>query len=647
VTSARQRCRNLRRIGARVEAQISTRRATGRSIEVSRFRARAAIGGRPRGPTRALVLAAGVALAALAAASTRAAPMHAHEPATASGAGAREVAALAEEYWQHLVWLEPVMATYLGDHRYDERLPDLGPLGRAQRRARWTSLRERLRRVDAGRLSATDRVTLRVLDTTLELALGDLDHRLYQVAVDQLGGPQINLLEIANFHPADSRRGLETLERRLRAVPRYLRQYEQNLRDGLLAGRSAPRVTVNRVVEQLQRIAVTPASKGAYRDVLGRAPPDMRARLEDALAGSLQPALGRLRQFLAEEYLPRSRTTVGIAAIPGGREAYAFLIRKHTTAALAPARIHAIGLEELGAIQQEIARIAARRGHRGELRRFIESLRTDPRNLPRSREHILEVYRAALVRATAVLPRAFGRLPRTSCIVKPIEDYREKESPAAYYYPAPEDRSRSAIYYANTYDPPSRPLHNAMALTVHEAVPGHHLQIALAQEMAGLPHFRREADFTVFVEGWALYSERLADELSLYEDELARAGMLTYQAWRACRLVVDTGLHAMGWSRDQAIEYMKKNLALSEREIVAEVERYITWPGQALAYMIGKREIVRLRAEAEAALGARFDLRGFHDTVLSSGAVPLPVLADEVRAWVARVRVPRAVPVAR
>jgi prolyl oligopeptidase len=334
-------------------------------------------------------------------------------------------------------------------------------------------------------------------------------------------------------------------------------------------------------------------------------------------------------KYLEDEYQSRARTRdVGLWALPGGAEAYRFRIRLHTTTDLSAEEIHRIGLEELRSIQGEMQKIAG-----GDLKPFMDRIKKEPKNFFASREDLLETARRELAKANAKLPAWFKRLPKNECEVKQIEDYRERDCVAAFYYPPDEKLTRKGIFYANTFDATSRPRFNMPALAIHEAVPGHHLQIALALEIEGLPRFRRQAGFTAFVEGWGLYSERLGDEMGLYEDDLARFGMLTYQAWRACRLVVDTGLHAMKWTRQQAIDFFMENVALTETEVLNEIDRYIIWPGQALAYMVGKREILALRDEAKKAMGARFDIREFHDVVLRNGAIPLTTLRRLVRNW--------------
>lgn len=557
--------------------------------------------------------------------------------ATMPSSASEKLSAIGAEYWDWLMRSAPTWATYLGDHRFDEELEDLSARARMARQGRLQRFRARIAELDKSALTPAERVSAGVLDSKLAIDLEGLEVRSHEYDVNQLDGPQVNLFELAMFHPTKDRYGFYSLSRRLEAIPKYLAQYEANLRDGLTARRTAPRVIVERVIDQLDRLGKKPLDQNPFAAVIAKAPQDLSERMTAAVRDGVMPAFARLHRFLKNEYLPHARQQVGIAGMPGGASVYRYQIRRETTTQLTAEEIHQIGLDELASIRAEADTIARRAGHE-DGRAFFAAIKRDPKNYAPTREGVLEKYREALTRANAALPKVFAVLPKAPCIVKSIEEYKERESPAAYYYSAPHDRSRPAVFYANTYDPASRPLYNATALTVHEAVPGHHLQIALAQEIPGLPMWRRESHFTSFTEGWGLYSERLADELGLYQTDLDRAGMLTFQAWRACRLVVDTGMHAKGWTREQAIAFMNENLALSEKDIVAEVERYITWPGQALAYMIGMREIRRLRAEAQATLGSKFDLKGFHDVVLRNGAVPLAVLADEVGAWVKSVQ---------
>lgn len=538
-------------------------------------------------------------------------------PGKDSMTAARELQRLSDEAWEATLRENPTYATYLGDFRYNDRLADISETGRARRRTLHEGFLARLGGIDSSSLGENDRVTADILRLQLQTALEEDRHRFWQWDVDQMGGPQVDFPQLLNYHPMTDVAGLIA---RFRAFPVWMDQYLDNLRAGVREGRTAMRAAVERVIGQLRSLLATPEDKSPFA-----AKPELLPAIRD----SVYPAYRKMLGYLEGEYLPKSRARdVGLWALPGGAEAYAFRIRLHTTTDLTAEEIHRIGLEELRQIQAEMRTIA-----KGDLKAFMDRLKADPKNFFSTREDLLASARRELARAGAQLPKWFRRLPKNECEVKPIEDYRERDSVAAFYYPPDEKLTRKGIFYANTFDATSRPRFNMPALAIHEAVPGHHLQIALALEVEGLPRFRRQAGFTAFVEGWGLYSERLGDEMGLYEDDLARFGMLTYQAWRACRLVVDTGLHALKWTREQAIAFFMENVALTETEVLNEVDRYIIWPGQALAYMIGKREIMALREEARRAMGPRFDIRDFHDVVLRNGAIPLTTLRRLVREW--------------
>jgi len=526
---------------------------------------------------------------------------------------------LCDDCWETALRENPTWATYLGDFRYNDRLPDLSDAGRARRLASAKGFLERLGKIDLAALPEGERVTADILRLQLEQSVEEHRHKFWQWAVDQLSGPQADFPQIMNYHPLDDEKGLLA---RFRAFPAFIDQYLDNLRSGAREGRTAMRGAVERVTAQLRSLLETPPEASPFA---------ARPAFVPAVRESVYPAYRKMLEYLEGEYLPGSRgRDVGIWALPGGAEAYRFLVRQHTSTDLTPEEIHRTGLEELRKIRLEMDRIAG-----GDLRAFTERLKKDPRSFYSTGPEILEGAGRQLDRAAAKLPQYFRRLPRTGCEVKAIEAYRAKDAPGAYYYPPDEKMTRKGIFYANTHAPETRPRFTMPALAFHEAVPGHHLQIALAMELEDLPKFRRHAGFTAFVEGWALYAERLSDEMGLYEDDLARFGMLTYQAWRACRLVVDTGIHHLRWTRQQAIDFFLENVALSEGEVLNEIDRYIIWPGQALAYMVGQREIVALRDGARRALGPRFDLADFHDVVLRNGAVPLRTLRRLVGEWTA------------
>jgi uncharacterized protein (DUF885 family) len=363
-----------------------------------------------------------------------------------------------------------------------------------------------------------------------------------------------------------------------------------------------------------------------------------RARLRQtgqaAIQGAVLPGFQAGLAFLLDEYLPAARPSIAAIDLPNGLEFYTHRIRFFTSLELTPQEVHQTGLEEVARIRAEMEAVKQNVRFSGTFRQFIEFLRSDERFYAQTPEQLLEKTALVLKRMDGELPRLFKTLPRLPYGIRPIPDYSAPGNTAAYYFPGPGDGSRAGVYYVNTYDLPSRPLYEIEALSLHEAVPGHHLQIALQQELSDLPLFRRHSGFTSFVEGWALYAERLGLEAGFYQDPYSNFGRLSYEMWRACRLVVDTGMHALGWSRGQAIEYMLDNTSSTLLNITNEVDRYIAWPGQALAYKIGELKIRQLRLRAEAALGPKFDLRAFHDVLLLQGAVPLDVLEAMVEDYI-------------
>lgn len=548
---------------------------------------------------------------------------------------AQELSKLCADYWETTLKFNPTWATFLGDNRYNDQLPDVGPNGRSAEQAAVKGFLSRLKKLDASKLDQEQQITADILKLRLELALEGIEHKLYQWEIDQLSGPQVWLLELVNFAPFKTERDVDDFCSRLEKFPHYMDQYLGNLREGMEQKRTSPKVAWQRVLGQLQELTGTDTKQfplfAAAKKIPAAWPSKDRLekRLKDAILGSVLPSYWKMQKFLTEKYAPVAREKVGVCYTNGGQETYRFLISLHTTTRYTAKQLHEIGLEEMAGIQKEMKAIAKRK-----VKDFVEALKLDPRNFFADKASLLEEFRRILKKVDARLPDFFGRLPKTGYEVKAIEEYREKDAPAAYYYPIPEDGSRLGIFYANTYQPETRPKYNMPALAVHEAVPGHHLQIAIATELQDLPKFRRHGGFTAFVEGWALYTERLAEEMGIYESDLERFGMLNYQAWRAARLVVDTGIHAFKWTREKAIEYFQDHLGISEGETANEIDRYIIWPGQALAYKVGQREIASLRRKAEKALGSRFHLRDFHDEVLRHGGVPLTTLGHIIDTWI-------------
>ncbi len=568
-------------------------------------------------------------------------------PPEQAASPSERLADLVARYWQWRLEKSPEMGTSIGDHRRDDRLSDISDAGRQSAAADARAFREELHAIDRTALAGQDLITWEVLDLALERTMESVRLGLHLWDVDQMFGPHLSFpYMIRTEHPRRDARDIENLIARYRAHPRQLDDTTANLKAGLAKGFVTSRWATKRVIQQIEEELAKPDAERSLfvdRAKLPEKLPDaqrteLATALNDVARREISPALDRMRKMLAEEYLPRTREEVGIWTIPNGEEAYGFLIRDHTSTRKTPQEIHDIGQQELARIETAMLAIARKLGHKGDLQSFSKRVRANRKNYHRSRDELLAGFRAIHDRAWQALPRAFGKLPQARCEVRPMEAFQEKDSPAAFYNGPSEDGSRPGIFFANLYEPGARPKYNMEALTFHEAVPGHHLQIAIAQEVRGMPDFRRHGGFTVYVEGWGLYSELLADELGLYTDDLSRYGMLNYQAWRANRLVVDTGMHHLRWSRQRAIDWLTAHSALTEREVVNEIDRYIIWPGQALAYMIGRLEIQRIRKKAEDALGDRFDVRGFHDALLGSGAVPMATAERIIDEWVEGIR---------
>ena len=572
--------------------------------------------------------------------------MHAHGEPRLSSTGVRDprLAYLLDESWDATMAASPTWATQLGDHRFDHRLDDNSP----RQRQRWLQ-------ASAGWLDRAERLT--ALDTT------DALHR--DVFVRQLRDglaaskacdfPAWSLSARANAlvfaadlgreQPLTSRRDVHAFVSRFRAVPHYLTVEIDNLRTGLSDGKVASRASVDKVLAMVEAELAAPPESQALLAVTrdpheALAIGDREALMREVggiVRGPLRTALLEYRGFLRDELLPAARGPgkEGVGFVPNGAACYAARARQETSTDRTPQDLHQTGLTALEHIHAEMVRLGGSTLGTRTLPELLERLRTDPALHFKTRDEVERTAAEALARAKAAMPRAFGRLPTSECTVQAIPDHEAPYTTIAYYWPAAADQRTPGIYFVNSYQPETRTRFDAEVLAWHEAIPGHHLQIALANEAGGLPAFRRYASFTVFVEGWALYSERLADELGLYSDDLQRIGMLGFDSWRAARLVVDTGIHDQGWSREEAEAFLLENTPLARNNIVNEVDRYITWPGQALGYKTGQLELMRIRAETEATLGARFDLRGFHDVVLGGGALPFDLVEARVKAWAA------------
>ena len=547
------------------------------------------------------------------------------------------VDALSDRFWEAILELNPVTATVYGDERYADRLDDPGPEGRAATRRLMEQTLAEVDAIPAADLPTEERITRDMLRVVAELGIEEDDQNIHQLrVVDQMSGPQQTLPQLTSFQTADTPARLDAFLARIHAYRDYMAANTGILRDGMASGLTAPRIVAERTIAQVERMLEVPIESAIVPSMIQVASDADRERVRDAIRDVAYPADAAFLQVLRDEYLPLTREEPGLWSAPNGEALYRTAIRSWTTLELDPQEVHRIGLEELDTIDEERRAISRAAGFGDDTDAYRSSLEADPANLPQSKDELVARATEDIERGLAAAPRFFGVLPRTGVGVRPVEEFKEKDAPFAYYYPPTADGSRQGIYYANGYDLPSRTYTKLATTTYHEAVPGHHFQITLEMENPNLNTFRRLGSRMVgaaFVEGWGLYSERLADEMGLFRSEGERFGMLDAQAWRAARLVVDTGMHALRWPRQQSIDLLKR-IGLSETDAVIETDRYICWPGQALTYKIGQREIERLRAELTARDGGGFDIRTFHDAVLGHGSLPLATFARELPAWV-------------
>jgi len=547
--------------------------------------------------------------------------------------------------WEYQMTEFPEFATDVGYPGQNARWTD-NSLAAIARRKR--ELQEPLAVVNAirrERLGAADRLNYDLFKRGVEEQIEAARFPDEYLAITQLGGVQQDVGQLFARMPTARVSDYEDILARLDGVPALIDQTVVLLQRGSEAGVTPPRITLRDVPQQIKELIPDSAPALAspllkpFTEFSASIPSAEQARLRAAAVAAydrrVAPAYHRLYDYFVGTYLPRTRETIGMSALPDGAAWYALRVRHFTTTSLTPQQIHELGLAEVRRIRAAMDSVIASTGFTGSFAAFAQFLRTDPRFFYADSESLVRGYRDIAKRIDPALIRLFGRLPRLPYGVTTIPSYTARSQTTAYYQPGSPDAGRPGWFYVNTYDLKSRPKWEMEALTLHESVPGHHLQIALSQEMTGVPEFRRYGGYTAFVEGWGLYAEGLGPELGLYQDPYAKFGQLTYEMWRAVRLVIDTGIHAMGWTRDQAIQFFKENAPKAEQDITVEVDRYIVWPGQALAYKIGQLKLRELRDSAAAALGPRFDIRAFHDAVLGNGALPLDVLEREVRGWMA------------
>jgi uncharacterized protein (DUF885 family) len=561
-------------------------------------------------------------------------------------------ARLLEREWDYQMERNPVWASLLGDRRFNRRWDDLSLAAlEADHRHNQAVLRD-LGQIDREQLSADARLDYDLLKRDYALWVEGFAYRWYLLPVSPMTGLPEGLKQAPGVQFAyrlgdtlrfETRADYADWIARLAAFPAYVEQSTALMRAGIDAGIVHPKVVVQRVLDAVtSQVVDAPDQSGFYapfREFPAQVPPADQKRLaaeaRDAIATGVLPALAAFERFLTREYLPAAPERTGVWQMPQGERMYAYFARVHTTTDLTPAEIHAIGQREVARIEIAMGEVRQETGFAGDAAAFREFMRSDPQFFGADADRLLLEYRALAKTIDPKLMSIIGTLPRMQYGVVPTPASVAPSQPSGFYYPGATDGSRPGEFQVNTFEPETRPSWQRIPLTLHEAVPGHHLQTAIAAELEGLSGFRRTAYHMAFGEGWALYCEGLGYELGLYANPYDRYGQLSMEMWRAIRLVVDTGIHEQRWTRAQAIDYFLAHSAMTRHDIEVEVDRYIAWPGQALAYKIGQLEILDMRQRAERALGERFDVRGFHDRILEAGSLPLDVLAARVDQWIA------------
>lgn len=550
--------------------------------------------------------------------------------------------AVFDETWAFRLEENPLLATPVGEHAYDDRLPRVRVEDERRRAEYYRSVLGRVAAIDRDRLSESDRISYDMFRRQLRDDVRDYELEGHLMPINADSGFHMGLARLPSRMPLASVEGYEDYIARLEQVRRYFEEHIELMREGLRTGMTVPRVVLDGYEATIESHVVDAVEQSVFFEPFVSFPttvPEadrdrLKAAGERAIRTSVVPGYRAFLEFMTDEYLPNARESIGASELPNGRAYYAFLVGHFTTMDVTPEEVHRIGLEEVARIRTEMDDVIEEVGFEGDFAEFLTFLRTDLQFYPETADELLKEASFIAKKMDGKLPSLFQRLPRQPYTVAPVPDHMAPKYTAGRYVGAPIDGTEPGTYWVNTYKLDSRTLYTLEALTFHEAVPGHHLQNALRQELTGIPEFRRHAGIGAYGEGWGLYAERLGLEAGFYEDPYSNFGRLTYEMWRACRLVVDTGLHAKGWTRQQAIDYLASHTALSLHEVTTETDRYISWPGQALGYKMGEIEIRKLRARAEDVLGAAFDVREFHGVILGSGPVPLPVLGDLVEAWI-------------
>jgi uncharacterized protein (DUF885 family) len=553
---------------------------------------------------------------------------------------------LLSEQWEKGIVRNPERASSLGDNRFNDKLNDTSYETILKRQGETRELQETVKKIDQSKLSEDDQLNYDLYLHGIEKQIEGFQFLSYLIPIDQMGGIQIGFAGISNYMPFNNVKDYENYLARLRAFPIKLDQTIDLMKRGVKEGWVPPKIILGSVPDQISAQFGKPIDESPLYKPFNEFPESITSEeqnrltieMKSVLTDFVYPAFELLFTYFNESYLPGCRESIACDDFPNGDIYYKYQIKSYTTTDLTAEEIHQIGLSEVDRIRAEMKKVINMIEFDGSFDEFLTFLRSDSQFYFTSEDELLNEYRMICKKADAELPKFFGLLPRLSYGVKPIPDYQAPASPTAYYYSGSQEAGRAGFFMANTYRLETRPKYEMEALSIHEAVPGHHLQITLAQELDNIPKFRRYGGYTAFVEGWGLYSEKLAEEMGFYKDPYSKFGQLTYEMWRACRLVVDTGMHTLGWTRQEAIDFMLSNTAKTENDVTVEIDRYIAWPGQALAYKIGELKIRELRSKAEKEMGENFNIRDFHDVVLGHGAVPLDILEKHVNEYILQIQ---------
>lgn len=552
-----------------------------------------------------------------------------------------ELYSIFDDYENYNIVNDPEGATYNGDHRFDDQLSDLSEEANKRYYDTVRAYYNRISSVDYNSLTDDNKLNYDLFKRNLTLTLDYEKFNSYMMPIGQQGGIHIYFPQLVNTQPVSTYEEYQKYFKRLKGFDKQVNDVISNMKKGMSLGLMPPAFIIEQTLPQMENVMNVETDKSIFYSTLSKEnkltdeeKEKVSAELKQIISNNVNTSYKKLYDFVKNEYLPKCRKEAGIWSLPDGKERYQNSVKYFTTLDLTADDIHNIGLKEVERIRAEMEKLKDEIGFKGTLDEFNAYLKTDPQFYYTDKKDLLDGFRTILGKMDTKLPDLFGRLPEAKYDLFEMEEFRAKSAPAAYYYSAPDDRSRPGYFYVNTYNLSARPKYTMTALALHEAVPGHHLQISIAQELKNLPKFRRDMGVTAFVEGWGLYAEHLGYETGMYEDLYQKYGALTFEMWRACRLVVDTGIHEKRWSREQAYNFMHSNTANSDQDIQSEIDRYISWPGQALAYKLGELKIKELRKIAEEKLGSKFNVKEFHDKVLENGAIPLPLLEKKINEWI-------------